>query len=109
MVYYYWVKNMSEKSIDKVQRIISELENEQNELWLRAKIVMQYIELRKKKRLTLEQVAKRMGTSLQLIARFESCNNSPTLSFLVKYANVLDEDITFILGDERLMEIANEK
>jgi transcriptional regulator with XRE-family HTH domain len=81
-----------------------ELELETKELWLRAKIALQYRELRKKLRLTQKDVALRMGVSVQQIAKFENMVNSPTLTFLVKYAIALETEIDVMLRGVNLVD-----
>lgn len=46
-----------------------------------------------------------MGVKRQQITRFENMNNSPTLFFLVKYANALDTELDVILKGVELMEV----
>ncbi len=48
---------------------------------------MQFVYLRKKKGYTQHEIAKKMGVMHQQITRFENMSNSPTIFFLVKYAN----------------------
>ena len=81
-----------------------ELELETKELWLRAKIALKYRELRKKLRLTQKDVALRIGVSVQQIAKFENMVNSPTLTFLVKYAMALETEIDVILRGVNLVD-----
>lgn len=99
---------MSKKNEQRVIEIIKEFEEEQNELWFRAKIVVLFVNVRKKKGLTQAEVAKRIGVVTQQVARFETCSNSPTLSFLVKYAKALDEDLNIFLGNQSVLEVTNE-
>lgn len=47
-----------------------------------------------------------MGVSKQLISRFERMENSPTLTFLVNYANALNADINTILSLKNVREIS---
>lgn len=81
-----------------------DLEITHKEMWLRAKIVMQFVELREKKGYTQQEIADRIGTKRQQITRFENMSNSPTLIFLVKYANALETTIDFILKGVKLTE-----
>ena len=43
----------------------------------------------------------------QKITRFENMSNSPTIFFLVKYANALDTELDVILNGVELIEVAN--
>ena len=88
------------------EKILIALEQEENELWLRAKIVLQFIEIRERKKLSQQDVADIMGVSKQLISRFERMENSPTLSFLTKYADALDADVNAIISLKDIQEIS---
>ena len=88
------------------EKILKTLEQEENELWLRAKIVLQFVEIRERKKLSQQDVADIMGVSKQLISRFERMENSPTLSFLSKYADALDADINTIILMKNIQEIS---
>ena len=79
------------------------------ELWLRSKIVIQFIYLREKKGYTQQEVADKMGVMRQQITRFENMSNSPTIFFLVKYANALDTELDVILKGVNLVELSNNK
>lgn len=48
-----------------------------------------------------------MGVMRQQITRFENMNNSPTIFFLVKYANALGAEIDVILKGAELIEVTN--
>ena len=48
-----------------------------------------------------------MGVMRQQITRFENMCNSPTIFFLVKYANALDTELDVILNGVDLIEVAN--
>ena len=79
------------KKIDKIVEIyrnneLKKLTIEQQEKWLRAKIVMQFVFLREKLGYTQQDIADKMIVARQQITRFENMNNSPTIFFLVKYA-----------------------
>ena len=86
--------------------LLTALEKESDELWLRAKIVLQFIEIRERKKLSQQDVADIMVVSKQLISRFERMENSPTLSFLSKYADALDADINTIISMKNIQEIS---
>ena len=88
------------------KRFINALEIEERELWLRAKIVLQFVKLREDKGYTQQDVANILGVSKQLISRFERMENSPTLSFLTKYAEAIDADINAIISFKYIKEIS---
>lgn len=89
-----------------IDKVLYTIENEENELWLRAKIVLQFIQLREQLNYSQQDVANIMGVSKQLISRFERMENSPTLTFLVNYANALNADINTILSFKNVREIS---
>ena len=98
------------KKLDKIVDVYNKtelklLDIEQQELWLRSKIVMQFIYLREKKGYTQQEIAFKMGVMRQQITRFENMSNSPTVFFLVKYANALDTELDVILKGVNLVEI----
>ena len=99
------------KKIDKLLKIynkeLKDLSIEQEELWLRAKIVLQFIYFRKQKGLSQQEVADKMGVTRQQITKFENMTNSPTIFFLVKYAHALDTKLDVILNGVDLVEISN--
>ena len=102
------------KKLDKIVDVYNKtelklLDIEQQELWLRSKIVMQFIYLREKKGYTQQEVAFKMGVMRQQITRFENMSNSPTIFFLVKYANALDTELDVILKGVNLVELSNNK
>ena len=80
---------------------------EEQERWLRAKIVMQFVFLREKKGYTQQEISDKMGVMRQQITRFENMSNSPTIFFLVKYANALDTKLDVILNGVDLIEVIN--
>jgi transcriptional regulator with XRE-family HTH domain len=85
------------KYYDVINNEIDDINYEQKEIRLRAKIALQFVMLREGKNLTQEDIANKLGVSKQLIARFENFKHSPTLSFLVKYAYALDTKLDVIL------------
>ena len=100
------------KKLNKITEIynnkeLKNMEIEQQEKWLRAKIVMQFIYLRQKKGYTQQEIADKMGVMRQQITRFENMSNSPTIFFLVKYANALDTKLDVILNGVELIDVAN--
>ncbi len=102
------------KKLNKITEIynnkeLKEMAIEQQEKWLRAKIVMQFVTLREKKGYTQQEIADKMGVMRQQVTRFESMSNSPTIFFLVKYANALDTDLDVILKGVEITEVTNER
>ena len=100
------------KKLEKIAEIynnkeLKEMSIEQQERWLRAKIVIQFIFLREKLGYTQQEIADKMGVMRQQITRFENMSNSPTIFFLVKYANALDTELDVILNGVELIEVAN--
>ena len=100
------------KKLEKIAEIynnkeLKEMSIEQQEIWLRAKIVMQFVFLREKLGYTQQEIADKMGVMRQQITRFENMSNSPTIFFLVKYANALDTELDVILNGVELIEVAN--
>ena len=100
------------KKLNKIAEIynnkeLKKMTIEQQERWLRAKIVMQFVFLREKLGYTQQEIADKMGVMRQQITRFENMSNSPTIFFLVKYANALDTELDVILNGVDLIEVAN--
>ena len=87
---------------------LKEMYVEQQELWLISKIVMQFITLRQQKGYTQASIALKMCVMRQQITRFERMENSPTILFLVKYANALDTELDVLLKGVNLKEVSNE-
>ena len=102
------------KKLNKIAEIynnkeLKEMSIEQQERWLRAKIVMQFVFLREKKGYTQQEIADKMDVMRQQITRFENMSNSPTIFFLVKYANALDTELDVILNGVKLIEVTNDE
>ena len=100
------------KKLSKIAEIynnkeLKKMTIEQQERWLRAKIVMQFIFSREKQGYTQQEIADKMGVMRQQITRFENMSNSPTIFFLVKYANALDTELDVILNGVDLIEVTN--
>ena len=100
------------KKIDKIVEIyrnneLKKLTIEQQEKWLRAKIVMQFVFLREKLGYTQQDIADKMVVARQQITRFENMSNSPTIFFLVKYAHALETELDVILNGIELKEYTN--
>ena len=66
------------------------ISKEYEKLAPRYKMISELIEARKKKGLTQEELAKKIGTKQTAIARLESGNANPTVFFLEKLASALD-------------------
>ncbi len=101
------------KKLNKIAEIYNNKELKkmavaQQEIWLRSKIVMQFVYLREKKGYTQQEIADKMGVMRQQITRFENMSNSPTIYFLVKYANALDTEVDVILNGVKLIEVTND-
>ena len=102
------------KKLNKIAQIynnkeLKKMAVEHQEIWLRAKIVMQFVCLREKRGYTQQEIADKMGVMRQQITRFENMSNSPTIFFLVKYANALDTEIDVILKGIGMIEVTNER
>ena len=100
------------KKLNKIAEIynnkeLKKMAIEQQERWLRAKIVMQFVYLREKLGYTQQEIADKMGVMRQQITRFENMSNSPTIFFLVKYSNALDTELDVILKGVELIEVTN--
>ena len=65
----------------------------EREMWLRASVAMQFVNRRIDMGYSQVDVAKKMGVSFQQISKFEGLVNSPTLTFLVKYAKALETSV----------------
>lgn len=59
----------------------------------RYKLISQLIEARNKKGLTQEELAKRVGTKQSAIARLESGNTNPSITFLEKITKAVGSDL----------------
>jgi len=71
----------------------------QNEV--KRKLIDQYIEYRKKKNFTQEELAGVMGIKRPNISRFETGQCNPTLDMLVKMAECMDLEIRIELTSRR--------
>ncbi|MDO4336855.1 MAG: helix-turn-helix transcriptional regulator [Eubacteriales bacterium] len=83
-----------------------EITKESNDIIEKQKIVKQrlverYIEYRKIRNLTQEDLAHIMGIKRPNISRFESGQCNPTLDLLVKMAECMDLEIRIDLVDKR--------
>lgn len=67
---------------------------EYRKLATRYQLISDLIEARRKKGLTQEELAKKVGTKQSAIARIESGDTNPTILFLEKLASALDTKLT---------------
>ena len=74
--------------------------NKQN--LIRQEIIKQYIEYRKLRNLTQEDLASTMGIKRPNISRFETGQCNPTLDLLVKIAECMDLEIKIELVDKKM-------
>ena len=74
--------------------------NKQN--LIRQEIIKQYIEYRKLRNLTQEDLASTMGIKRPNISRFETGQCNPTLDLLVKMAECMDLEIKIELVDKKM-------
>lgn len=72
------------KKLDKVLEIFNNKELKENSIWQ-------------------QEIADKMRIMRQQITRFENMNNSPTIFFLVKYANALGTEIDVVLKGVELI------
>lgn len=68
---------------------------------VRHKLIEQYIEYRKLRNLTQEDLANNMGIKRPNISRFETGQYNPTLDLLVKMAECMDLELHVELKDKR--------
>lgn len=66
----------------------------------REEVIKQYIQRRKEKGLTQEELAKRAGIPRTNITRFESLNYNPSLEMMVRIAAALDMKLKIQLENE---------
>ena len=70
------------------------------EMWqktTRREVIQQYVDCRKSKQMTQEELAKRAGISRPNVSRFESGNYNPSLEMLVRLAAALDMKVSIKL------------
>ncbi len=77
------------KDLEKELLKDSDTKKEFDKLKPRYELISELISARVKKGLTQEQLAKQMGTKQSAIARLESGNTNPSLSFLEKVASAM--------------------
>ena len=61
----------------------------------------------KEKSIEQQDIVDKIEVMHQQITRFENMSNSPTIFFLVKYANALGAEIDVILKGAELIEVTN--
>jgi len=61
--------------------------------------------IRKKRKLTQEQLAEKASIIRTMICRYESENQIPTVEVLVKLANALEVSIDYLLGRTKMEDI----
>ncbi len=74
------------------------VKKEYDRLAPRYAIISQLISARLKRGMTQKQIAEKMGTKQSAIARLESGNSNPSISFLEKVANVMGYKLTIKIG-----------
>ena len=74
------------------------VKKEYDKLEPRYAIISQVIAARIKRGMTQQQIAQKMGTKQSAIARLESGNSNPSISFLEKLASVLGYKLTIKIG-----------
>lgn len=65
-------------------------------------------EIRKKKGLTAKSVAERLGIPYSTYSNYENNNRSLTMGKLVKIANVLETDISYLMGYDDIFNLFSE-
>lgn len=61
-------------------------------------LIDEIIALRKKKKMTQNELAKKMGTTQSALSRFESGSISPTVGFLKRVAQALEVSLNVSFG-----------
>ena len=64
---------------------------------IRKEVIQQYVECRKSKKMTQDELSKRAGVSRPNISRFESGNYNPSLEMMVRLAAALDMSVNLKL------------
>ena len=86
------------KDLEKELLADPEVRKEYDKLEPRYAIISQVIAARIKRGMTQQQIAQKMGTKQSAIARLESGNSNPSISFLEKLASVLGYKLTIKIG-----------
>ncbi len=86
------------KDLEKELLANPAVKKEYDRLTPRYAIISQLISARLKKGMTQKQIAEKMGTKQSAIARLESGNSNPSISFLEKVASVMGYKLTIKIG-----------
>lgn len=86
--------NVYKKKVLKNKKLRAEYDQIQPEF----ELINALIEARKRKNLTQDELAKRIGTKQSVISRLEIGNANPTLEFLKKMAGALNSRLEISLG-----------
>ncbi len=78
-----------------------EVAKEYHSLDINKQLASQVIELRRRKRLTQAQLSELMETKQSSISRLENMESLPSLSFLIKLAEVLNANIEIKLSPKQ--------
>lgn len=95
MVYKEWLQIEEDIKMNAEEKIIKKQES------VRKNIVKQYIEYRKLRKLTQQDLADIMEVKRPNISRFETGQYNPTLDLLVKMAECMDLDIEITLVNKK--------
>ncbi len=74
-----------------------EIDITEKQLKLRNELIAQFVECRKRKGWTQQELSKRSGITRSNITRFESGRYNPTLEMVVRVAAALEVELTFNL------------
>ncbi|MDE6626627.1 MAG: helix-turn-helix domain-containing protein [Lachnospiraceae bacterium] len=85
------------------QRIL--IESAQREA--KQEVISQYVQCRKDKKITQDELAKRSGMARTNITRFESGKYNPTLEMMVKIASALDMEVSIKLQEREDKQYMN--
>lgn len=55
--------------------------------------------LREEREMTLSEFAELLGTSKQVISRYERCENTPKITTVAHYAKVLNVSLAYLMND----------
>jgi len=91
-------KNYDEFLREKLEN--PEFRKEYEALELRSQLATQVIQLRQKRGLTQVQLAELVGTKQSGISRLENMSELPSLSFLMRVADVLQAKIEIRMADK---------
>ena len=56
--------------------------------------------LREERNMSLAEFAKLLGTSKQVISRYERCENTPKITTVAHYAEVLNVSLAYLMNDD---------